>query len=484
VTTPAPRIERSIVGFCLTVIVLVATQLASLAQTPPLTSAFHTESACSPGEQDTDGGPARDEPGRPSASADQRGDKKAGKKSSNTTAKGVAVHLEKHPSLSIGSSVKLDLKARLEGDVRLATPDIGLDSAEPEWNDRRIGVEGTAFRKVEFEVAREIGHDFETKNGLSEKTPWRDVYANVRLTRAFQVEAGRFKLPFGREELSGETNRDFVYRSLAARVLSPGRDTGAMVHGQLARRLVGYQIGYFARDGDNGRTNSTEGGHEGFAARFVVKPFERLPWATIAPLQVGIAAAGSSLDEQLGLRGRTVLGDDVFFDRVYVNGHRKRVGLEGEWAKGPMSLSTEYVSVSDGRKGMGFGGDDLPDVHSSAWYVAGTWSLTGEAKHGRLEPRRDLFGGGPGAVELAVRVEALRFDDVSYPGAAFGFPSASSLLTNADRVTTVGVNWYFNRYVKAQTNFVIESIEDPQRSPAPASGGRFVSGIVRLQFVL
>jgi phosphate-selective porin OprO/OprP len=490
VTTTARGIERSIVIFCVTVAALVTAQSAADAQDPGVTIGTGAENAYCADDVWNEVGTARDESPAPSASEQQPGNedppkkKKTKKNGANTTQDGVALHLGKHPSLSIGSSVKLELKARLQGDVRLATPDIGLDGAQPEWNDRRIGIEGKAFKKIEFEVARELGDDFETKNGLNEKTSWRDVYANVRLTKTFQVEAGRFKLPFGREELTGETNRDFVYRSLAARVLSPGRDTGAMVHGQIAGRLVGYQIGYFTRDGDNGRTNSTEGGHEGFAGRLVAKPFEHLSSATFAPLQVGVAAADSRLDDQLGLRGRTVLGDGVLFDRVYVNGRRKRLGFEAEWAKGPVSLSTEYVSVSDERKGMGFGGEDLPDVRSSAWYVASTWSLIGESRHARLEPLHELRGGGFGAVELAVRIEALRFEDISYPGSVFGFPNPSSLPSNADRVTTVGVNWYLNRYLKAQTNFVIESIEDPQRSPAPASGGRFVSGIVRLQLAL
>jgi phosphate-selective porin OprO and OprP len=414
----------------------------------------------------------------------QRLKKKAKKKKSDSTKDGVGLHLGKHPSLNIGSAVKVNFKARLEGDLRTATPDIGLDAAQPEWNDRRIAIEGTAFKKVEFEVARELGDDFETQAGLSQKAAWRDVYANIRMTRAFQLEGGHFKLPFGYEELKGETNRDFVYRSLAARVLSPGRDTGAMVHGQLAGRAVGYEIGYFTRDGENSRTNTTEGGHEGFAGRVVVKPFARLSGNMIAALQFGVSAAGSALEQQLGLRGRTVLGDGIFFDRVYVNGRRNRLGLDAEWGKGPLSVSTEYISVSDQRKGMGLGGDDLPDVHAAAWYVAGTWTLTGENKRGRVEPRHDLLDGGFGAVELAVRVEGLRFDDITYPGSAFSFPTPSSLLSNADHVTTFGINWYLNRYVKAQTNFVIESIEDPQRSPAPSSRGRFVSGIVRLQLAL
>jgi hypothetical protein len=47
---------------------------------------------------------------------------------------------------------------------------LGFDAAQPEWQDRRVGVKGTAFERVTFEVSRELGQDFETTVGLSEKT--------------------------------------------------------------------------------------------------------------------------------------------------------------------------------------------------------------------------------------------------------------------------------------------------------------------------
>jgi hypothetical protein len=56
------------------------------------------------------------------------------------------------------------------------------------------------------------------------------------------------------------------------------------------------------------------------------------------------------------------------------------------------------------------------------------------------------------------------------------------LPTNADRAVTLGVNWYVNHYVKLQSDIVMEWIEDPERSPAPAAGGRFVSPVLLLQF--
>ena len=204
----------------------------------------------------------------------------------------------------------------------------------------------------------------------------------------------------------------------------------------------------------------------------------------LAALQVGAAAAKSRLDGSLGLRGRTALGDGIFFDRLFVNGTRRRTGLEAAWAVGPISFAGEYVAVRDERTGMGFDRGDLPAVRAQAWYVAGTWALTGETKHGRLEPRRPVVTDGYGALEVAARVERLRFDEASYPGVPFGFPSGSTLQSNSDRIATLGINWYLNHYLKIQTNVVMESIDDRQRSPAPAAEGRFMSVVARFQFLL
>jgi phosphate-selective porin OprO/OprP len=383
----------------------------------------------------------------------------------------------KHPSLTLGP-VKLDFKIRLEAEMRAPTTATGLDRGQIDWQDRRLGVEGTAFKRITFEISRELSEDFEEAHDLSEKTAWRDAYASLRFTKGFNIEAGRFKLPFGREELTSEPSLDFAHRSLAARVLSPGRDVGVMAHGRLFGRVVNYQAGYFTRDGDNGRTSQTYGGQNAVAGRLVLTPFASAPTSVLAPFEIGVNAATSQVDNRLGLRGRTVLGDGIIFDRVYVNGARQRAGLDAAWTNGPLGLTTEYVVVSDERQGMGFAGDDLPNIVAAAWYAAGTWAITGERKKGRLEPSRNLLQGGFGAIELKARVESLRFRTALYPGAL----APDKLLANADRAATVGVNWYLNHYIKLQSDIVLESIDDAERSPAPTSGGRFTSAVCLLQF--
>jgi phosphate-selective porin len=158
------------------------------------------------------------------------------------------------------------------------------------------------------------------------------------------------------------------------------------------------------------------------------------------------------------------------------------VGLEGAWTAGPVGLSGEYITTADERRGMGLDGEDLSSVSASAWYLAATWALTGERKHGRIEPNRDFLNGGFGAIEVTARLEQLRFKPVTYPGTAYGFPPADHLLGNADRVTTLGVNWYVNHYLKVQSNLIKEAVEDPARSPAPSSGGRFNTAVFLFQF--
>lgn len=410
--------------------------------------------------------------------------KKKKKAAQSEGGKDIPTKRPKHPSVSISDAVTIDFTARIEGHVRGATPAVGLDGAQADWQDRRFGIQGTAFKRFEFEVSREFGQDFETPDDSSEKTAWRDVYVDARLTKAFRLEAGQFKLPFGREELTAEANLDFAYRSLAARVLSPGRDPGVMAHGRLFDKTLEYQAGYFTRDGSNARTSQTQGGEDAFVARVVVTPFASAGLRAIAPLEIGAAVANSRLDSRLGIRGRTVLDDSVFFDRVEVNGRRQRIGWEAAWAAGPVGLSSEYIRNSDERRSMGFSGADLPNVDASAWYLAGTWAVTGERKHGRLEPRLDFLRGGPGAIELAARVEKLGFDATTFPTTEFGFPNPSKLAGNADHVVTLGVNWYLNRYAKVQANVIRESIDDPERSPAPAAGGHYISTVIALQFRL
>ena len=375
-----------------------------------------------------------------------------------------------HPTLRVGD-LEVVFRARLDTAVRIGSP--VEEGTQVDWRRRRVGVEGS-YKRLEYELSHEFGDPTE---------PERDAYVNMRFSRPFELQAGRFKMPFGRDALASSANLDFVFRSQLGRQLAPGRDVGVMAHGRLSDRLT-YDAGYFLHDGDNARSPVTEGGEHAVAGRIEVQPFVARKESPLERLEVGVAVVSSALDDSLALRGETVFGDGTFFDRVFANGRRLRLGADAEWSRGPFGLSGEFARTTDPRNAMGTALEDLPGIGASGWYVSGAWVVTGERKRARVEPRTSVLKGGLGAIEVAARLERVTFDQVVYPGGVVHGPRERDLAANAERVATFAATWFATNRVKIQGNLVIESVSDASRSPAPRSNGRFTSGIVNFQFVL
>jgi phosphate-selective porin OprO/OprP len=415
----------------------------------------------------------------PAADADQATPKEKQKPKEKAGKKPDRFRWEDHPTVHLGKGTRIDFRARFQGDLRAsdapidaAEEDAGLDIAR-----RRVGIAGEIRNAVDFQIEAELGSD----------DVWRDVYANYKQLEAAQVRAGRFKLPFSLDENTSATNLDFVFRSRAASQLSPGRDDGIMVHGRLLGRALAYEAGMFAHDGRNARTSHTDRIYGGrtIAGRVTFEPFRgEKTWRS--DLQVGAAFTTSPLEEGFSdLRGRTALDARFYRPDIWVEGNRRRLGLELRWRPGPVSLKSEYMRVTDERRGQSVEDTDLSPAIASGWYVSGTWAITGEAKAGGLDtPRRPLLRGGIGAIELAARVERLSFGCGADGGADGQTPSAGpradAIAGNSDRVETIGVNWYMNRWLKLQFNVVHDTLRDPSQGPRPDTTGLW-SRVLRFQ---
>lgn len=397
---------------------------------------------------------------------------------------------KQHPSVRYGSVFRLDGQAKFQEDVRAS-----YDGAPqlPAWqlHRNRIGISGHLFKKIEYEVERELTEreltDRDILEGVTPSSRWKDVNVNLTFVKNAQIQVGKFKVPFGLDELTGVTRNDFVYRSLGANYLAPARDIGAMVHGRFFKHGLNYWAGVFAHDGDNARSKKIQGGDETFAARVTATPFRRVTASSIGAVEIGSAFTISKLTDDSfrpnGLRGRTIMTQDTFAEPVYVKGRRRRWEADADWTQGPFGARAEYTWVSDDRTGQGLGDQNLPDARARAWYVAASWVLTGEPKKRPLKPENDFLQGGIGAIELVGRIERLWYDSVGPAGIAFRNPRSETILPTGDRAVTVGANWTLNRFAKLQVNLIREHLEDTDRNPVP-SGGPIWSRILRLQFVL
>ena len=384
------------------------------------------------------------------------------------------------PSIIFGEDIYVSLRTRLVMDWRGFDPDVGEDAFD--LDVARIGAKGELTRHVDFEIEREIDDDGEWQD-------WKDVYLNWGTYDRFEVQGGRFKIPFGLEQNFGRTEIDFVYRSRASTQLTPARDKGVMVHGRAFGRGLTYEVGWFNTDGDIGKLDEPQfvpGTEDDLGptvgGRVTAAVLRRLvgPDAPLRSLRVGAAYTTGHVPEGLNsLRGETPYGFD-YFEPVYVNGRRQRVGLELDWTPGPYGLRAEWIRTSEDRQGQGIGNADLSDFVGTGWYVYGSWIVTGQDKDDNISMRRSVLRGGPGAIEVVARYEVLGFGSASEEGEPQRNPRAEHLMKNSDRIWTTGVNWYVMPHVKVVGNAIHESFTDPERTPQ-AGASSFWSGVLRLQ---
>jgi phosphate-selective porin len=170
---------------------------------------------------------------------------------------------------------------------------------------------------------------------------------------------------------------------------------------------------------------------------------------------VEAAPDGPGTDPQAkGFRGAGPAGYRYYI-RHFVNGRRQRIGLEAAYTRGPVAFKAEGLQAREERIGQGSTFGDLPEQVANGWAVSGTWLVTGEKKARTVKPRRRLFR-GPGALELAVRVDGLHFDD---NGPSTGFEGAGNRARNirpaAANAFTGGLSWWPTEFLRFMGNVVV-----------------------------
>jgi phosphate-selective porin OprO/OprP len=388
------------------------------------------------------------------------------------------------PKIVFGEDLTVELKGRIQLDWRWFDPDLGEELFD--FRTLRLGLKGDLTRHFEWEIER-AAEEIEER---WQPGDWKDVYINWRTFHAVRVKAGRFKMPFGLEQNTSVSDLDFAFRSLGSAIITPARDTGAMVYGELLDGSLVYEGGVFEHDGDNGALDEpqfVEDGQEAedvgpsVAVRVTGEIFRRLPMPDrLKGAEVAVAYTTAQVPEGLNsLKGEGVWGDD-FFEPVYVNGRRQRLGFQFDWSPGPTGFKAEWMQSREERQGQGNRNEDLSDFIGEAWYASATWLVTGEDKDSDVQARRPVFQGGFGAVEIGIRYDSLTFRSASTDGPAYTNPRADHLVPNSSSNVTFGGNWLLNRWVKVIANGIHTTIDDETRTPVSGVTS-YWSGLVRLQ---
>ena len=300
----------------------------------------------------------------------------------------------------------------------------------------------------------------------------KNAYLEYRFAKPFYLRVGTFKVPVGFEFLTSAGKTDFVERSMLANSLGPDREWGVMATGELGKKFD-YLAGVFAGDG---RTVDQSAGTT-VATRLIVHPVKHVDVATsfsYGEVEAEPDHPGTDPDPK-GPLGRSPSGWR-FYERKFVDGRRLRWGGDAQYTRGPFQVKGELLQLRSQRKGQGSTFDDLPDEVGTGWSGTASWIVTGEKKERTIKPKRSVFKGGRGLLEVAARFESLQFDDA---GDQSGFEGAGNRARNLrpsrNRVLWGGVSWLPSDWMRLYANVYAENYLDPHLAPEPA-GARFVTG--------
>jgi phosphate-selective porin OprO/OprP len=286
-----------------------------------------------------------------------------------------------------------------------------------------------------------------------------DAYLNYRYEPWLQLRAGKFKTPVGLEQLQADRDTLFNERSLVTDLV-PNRDLGFQLWGDLAGGALSYAVGVFNGVGDaRNSSNADFEDHRELAGRLFAQPFKNSNLAALPGLGFGIAGScGEVASNPTGLPGTTggtlpgyaTDGQQQFFaynpatGAVVASGTHWRLSPQVSYYYGPFGLLGEYV-ISHQRVSRTVAPLASANLAHTAWQVAGSWLLTGEAAtYGSVTPRHpfDLRSGHWGALQLVARYAELDVDEAAFP--FFANPATSA---SAAQAWSAGLNWYLNRNV-------------------------------------
>ena len=377
------------------------------------------------------------------------------------------------PSMSIGAqgfsyrsndtNFVLRIRGLLQADSRFYIDDGGNNRNDTFLLRRaRPIIEATLWESIDLTLVPEFGGGSNNADGNpSSSASILDAYANFRYSPELQLRVGKFKSPVGLEQLQSDSNAYFMERGLPSS-LTPNRDVGLMLHGEVFGGMVNYAAAVLNGVGDNRNSPNLDIDDEkDVAARLFFHPFQKTDFEALQGLGIGAGGSYGNHDGVQGVNNYSTEGGQTFFSynpsnaAVRSDGTAWRFTPQAYYYFRSLGFIGEYVVSSQEVRAVptaAGGVADSADLQHRAWQIVGGYVLTGEdASFRGVNPKKpfSLTSNQWGAWEVIARYSHLDIDDQAFP--TFANPGTSA--TEADAFG-VGLNWYANRNVRTSLNYI------------------------------
>ena len=354
---------------------------------------------------------------------------------------------------SADGAYTLRIRGLLQSDSRWFLSDSGLSDRLDTFLLRRFrpGFDGTLFNVADFRFVP----DFAGGTAVI-----FDGYIDIHPAPYARLRAGKFKMPLGLERLQSDADLPLAERALT-QYLTPTRDVGLALWGDIAGGVLGYNVGVYNGGFDNSNADIDTNHAKDFVGRILIQPFKSDQLKDLGSLGLHVAV---SRGDRRGLPTATLLpsfrtaGLNTFYSYLaptpdadgsktvfaYLRQSRLNPGLF--YYNGPIGVLAEAVwSRQEVRKANATATLTNKAAHATASFVIG-----GKNGYDGATPTQsfDFRKGTLGALELVVRWNWLKVDGAAFPDYADITKSASKAQGWAG-----GANYVPSRTLRIDVNY-------------------------------
>ncbi|WP_372763898.1 OprO/OprP family phosphate-selective porin [Litorivivens sp.] len=312
----------------------------------------------------------------------------------------------------------------------------GGDALESEVRRSRVAFKGSLYKDWHYKLQYSFNVDSSAKNQME------DAYIMYTGWNVADVTVGKFKIPFGLEELTSSKYITTIERSAMFEYVSAGRN---YTNVQLSNGGDNYSWAFGVYEGstdDEGSELYNLGGRATFAPIASKTQVVHLGAAYFQSDIEKTVPVTAEFDQRLAVHTaeKILLTSPGDFNAT----DHDQFGVEAAWMSGPFSVQSEYVAST--------WENDANEVEYSGYYVQGAWTVTGESRS--YKAADGIFdkikpAGAKGAVELVVKFEHGEIDD-----------DRTGAVENAFDNITVGANWYVNNNVRLSLNYITTELDE------------------------
>ena len=336
-----------------------------------------------------------------------------------------------------GGRVQYDIANFFESDA--IKDSIGRSKNGMEFRRVRFFSSGHIYGNIKYKL------QFDFAGGVARL---KDAYIKItKIPLIGFLQMGHFKEPIGFEELTSSKYLTFMERSLTSED-EPSRNTGFMIGNDFIKDRFAFKLGVF-KEGDSFGNNIGKQDKYNVTGRLYGTPVYNPENEKI--LHIGAAYTYRNPQDRiynLGVRPESHLSQKYLNTGTFTDVKNSQfIQSELVFVGGAFSAMAELINARLNRL-------DNPDFIYTAFYVMGSYFLTGESKpyktkgsFGRIKPKKNFGNGGPGAWEIGLRFSAMDLNKENVAGGS---------LNNV----SLALNWYLNPATRIMTNYIYVNMKD------------------------